>query len=112
MLESKIERDFKKYCDSKGVMCLKMIAAGDSGMPDRTMYGPGFTYMIEFKRPQHYPSPLQKHMHDKLRKLGHVVLCFNTEGAAEDSLDTFLSRGTPTYTTDEKGITELHGIRC
>lgn len=108
MLEASIERDFRKYCIEQDVLCLKMIAAGDNGYPDRMVIGLGFIFFIEFKKPKCYPSPLQRYIHIKLRSLGHNVFCFNEPNHAENVLYTYLHyNAAPIYFCTENGITEL-----
>lgn len=107
MLESKIEQSFKRYCVKKDVLCLKMIAAGDNGYPDRLIIGKGFMFFIEFKRPSCYPSPLQIYIHETLRNLGQTVFCFNSSGKAEETLDNYLIGIIPHLMVRSNGITRI-----
>ncbi len=111
MLEVAIERDFRRYCTQRHqqVLCIKLIAAGDNGYPDRMVIGWGFNFFIEFKRPNCYPSSLQKHIHEKLRFLGQGVYCFNTAGAAEETLDNYMTGLVPHLVVRENGITDIKG---
>jgi VRR-NUC domain. len=68
-LESAIERSFVKRCPFPS---LKISGAG-RGIPDRLVLLPGRPLFIEFKRPGGKPTPLQLHVHEKLRKLGYAV---------------------------------------
>jgi len=107
MLEATIERDFKKHCLEKNVLCLKMVVVGDNGYPDRMVIGHGFNFFVEFKRSNCYPTSLQKRIHSQLRQFGQDVYCFNTPGQAQLTLDIFLCGITPEYMLDDRGITTL-----
>jgi len=120
MLEITIERDFRRYCIERDVLCLKMLAAGDNGYPDRMIIGQGFIFFIEFKGPRCYPSPLQIYTHKNLRRLGQEIYCFNQNGHAQLILDIYLCGKKPEYMLDDNGITtmycgnipELTGTNC
>jgi len=70
--EAKIERETcRRARDEYGVENIKLIAPG---WPDRQFIIPGGKpLLIEFKAPSEVPRPLQKHVHQKLRKLGYNV---------------------------------------
>ena len=40
-LESTHEKDFEKWCNTKGIWCVKLVFFVGSGWPDRTLFVPG-----------------------------------------------------------------------
>lgn len=72
-LESKVQRDIKKYLTKIGYLVFKMEAS-EAGYPDlfctRTETD---CFFIETKRAGEKARPLQEYRHKKLRKKGRVV---------------------------------------
>ena len=80
-IESSWQRRTKKY----GWQTIKLDTGRSSrGWPDRLICLPnGKAIFIEFKTPKGKVTPLQNHMHEKLRKLGHVVWVSRSAAHAE-----------------------------
>lgn len=50
--ETRIEQAFARWCSRNGHRCVKLIAAGQSGFPDRTVFtSDGRIVFLEFKQP-------------------------------------------------------------
>lgn len=59
---------------SLGGMCLKLLSAHISGLPDRLCLFPGGTLLfVEVKSTGQKPKRIQKYIHERLRKLGFDV---------------------------------------
>ncbi len=84
-LESEIENPFADWVNNHLPywIALKLNIEGRKGYPDRLLLGPlNDHFFIEFKRPGEDLEPLQKHIINELRKLGHTVyVCESTEDA-------------------------------
>lgn len=64
--------------ETHGGALLKLGAALQRGIPDRVLLFGGKAIFIEFKAPGRYPTPIQRHWHGRLRKLGFEVYVFRT----------------------------------
>lgn len=74
MLESSIERRFKKEVEKRGGKALKLTCPGTTGMPDRLVLLPGGRVVFaEMKAPGRKMRPLQQKRAAELRKLGFRV---------------------------------------
>jgi len=76
--ESFIERKFRLYVEKDDGECIKI--AQKKGYPDRLILPPvpmGILW-IEFKRKGLSAGKLQKHVHKKLKELGHAVFVADT----------------------------------
>lgn len=85
MRESSIESGFQRKASSHGWLTYKLDSGRISrGWPDRLVCLPGgITLFIEFKSPTGKVTPLQAHIHDKLRALGHIVHVCRAASEAE-----------------------------
>ena len=73
--EKKIENYLVKRVREEGGEALKFYSQFSTGYPDRIVMLPGGrTFWVELKAPGKKPTKLQAEMHEKLRKLGQVVL--------------------------------------
>jgi hypothetical protein len=72
MLESKIEAKFNLGVRKAGGIPIK-LAPSKSGLPDRLVVFPDRIEFVELKKDDGETSPIQKHMHRKLRSLGATV---------------------------------------
>lgn len=74
MLESNIERQFKKAVGRQGGKALKLTCPGTAGMPDRLVLLPGGRALfVELKAPGRKLRPLQRKRFRQLRHLGFQV---------------------------------------
>ncbi|WP_340293447.1 VRR-NUC domain-containing protein [Staphylococcus coagulans] len=74
MRESNIEKYLVREVKKKKGLCLKWVAPGTKGVPDRIVIMPkGKTYYVEMKQPNGRIDPLQKYMHKQLADRGHQV---------------------------------------
>lgn len=79
--ERLLETKFKKYVEEHGGICLKQ--QGERGIPDRLVifkhayYSGGGMYFAEFKSPKGHLSKAQVVQHERLQKLGIVVMVFD-----------------------------------
>ncbi len=76
MLESEIERKFKDRIKSLryGVLCLKLVCPGFTGVPDRMILLPGaHVIFVELKQPGKKERKRQVYVQGLLRKLGFEV---------------------------------------
>lgn len=74
MREKEIEAKLTKAAADCGGWALKLASPTVSGLPDRLVLLPcGVALFVEVKAPDQKPRPLQKVIHQKLRKLGFSV---------------------------------------
>ena len=76
MLESEIESRFKDRIKSlkNGVLCLKLVCPGFTGVPDRLILLPGaHVIFVELKKPGKKERKRQLYVQGLLRKLGFEV---------------------------------------
>lgn len=73
MLESKIEREFRKQIQAIGGKAFKFSSPGNNGVPDRIVLYKGRCYFVELKKPGEDLTPLQKVVHKQFKKLGFEV---------------------------------------
>ena len=74
MREIVIEQKLRKQVEACGCLCLKFVSPGRVGVPDRIILAPGGrTVFVELKAPGEKPSPVQFHVHARLRELGFPV---------------------------------------
>lgn len=72
--EKQIERECRKYAESKGWMSLKLTCPGHAGVPDRMFVSPnGRIEFVEFKKLDGRLSPIQITMIDLFSKHCHEV---------------------------------------
>lgn len=79
-LESDLEREVVKWCESRGYLCLKLAIIGLRGFPDRTIIdNDGRVTFVELKKPKGGRlSHQQKLMHTYLRSHSHNVVMART----------------------------------
>ena len=74
MIESDIESKMRKMVKERGGLFIKFISPSTRGVPDRIVIkNPNRIIFVELKRDGETPTPLQKHIHKKLRALGCEV---------------------------------------
>lgn len=76
MLESEIESTFRKRIKGlkNGVLCLKFVCPGFTGVPDRIILLPGaHVIFVELKQPGKRERKRQVYVQGLLRKLGFEV---------------------------------------
>ena len=77
MIESDVEKEFRKQARLNGWWCLKLRVINHAGFPDRLLLKePGRVKFVELKRPGKTARKLQKYVLNRLEKLGfecHVI---------------------------------------
>lgn len=74
MRESTIEARLRKAVERAGGWCIKWVAPGITGVPDRIIIMPGDrVYFAELKAPGKTERPRQRYVQQRLRKLGCTV---------------------------------------
>jgi hypothetical protein len=71
--ESRMELTLCNAVKDAGGEALKWPASVNAGVPDRIVILGGRTVFVEIKRPGGKTSPIQRHMHDRLRRAGADV---------------------------------------
>lgn len=85
------ERHCRVYAEERGCLLIKLSPAGCKGIPDRLLLLPsGEAVFIEFKSPNKYPTPIQRHWHDRLRQRGFAVHVHRSSAEFRDLLDSLL----------------------
>jgi Holliday junction resolvase len=74
MLESKIQTHIKKRLEKYGWLVVKCITMSRPGWPDLMAFKFSQTFFLEIKQPGEHATPLQKYVHDELRKKGFTVV--------------------------------------
>jgi hypothetical protein len=91
-MEHYTEQHCRTVANAHGGVLLKLSPFGIAGIPDRLLLMPGAKLVfIEFKAPGKYPTPLQRHWHERLRKLGFRVEVYRSSAefrALVDELKT------------------------
>lgn len=74
MLEGQIERRLKDRCKQEGMMCMKFVSPGYTGVPDRIIliHG-GHVVFVELKAPKKVERTRQRIVQDRIRKMGLEV---------------------------------------
>lgn len=99
--ESAIETHLVRRCHDLGLLCLKTIAAGRVGIPDRLVLGHDSTgaavsLFIELKRPGGLPRPIQRRRIEQLRQHGaHAVVADTTQQVDDLLTDYFTNPSVP-----------------
>lgn len=84
MREALIEARLKEAVKQSGGRCLKWSSPSQRGVPDRICVMPGGRIVfVELKAPGKKPTPLQAHLHDRLRELGADVRVIDSVEAAD-----------------------------
>ena len=76
MLESEVERKFTQRIKGlkSGVLCLKLVCPGFTGVPDRLILLPGaHVLFVELKKPKNKERKRQLYVQGLLRRLGFEV---------------------------------------
>ncbi|EMC0274962.1 VRR-NUC domain-containing protein [Staphylococcus pseudintermedius] len=74
MRESNIEKYLVREVKKQNGLCLKWVAPGTKGVPDRIIIMPdGKTYFVEMKQNKGRIDPLQKYVHKQFNQRGHKV---------------------------------------
>lgn len=90
MKESAIETYLINRVAALGGFTRKVTYQGRTGAPDRWCFFPnGLLLIIELKRLQEYPSPLQNQEITDLRSMGQFVYWTNSKLGVDDILEKF-----------------------
>jgi len=98
MLESAIEKEFKKHVDKHGCLYLKFSILGMAGFPDRIIIGSNrLIFFVELKKPglknkKRRGEKLQQHRHTTLRKFGFNVYLIDSLKEAKGVFDAEFNR--------------------
>jgi len=85
--EKTLEAKFRKACESRGWMAIKLLAQLHRGLPDRLVLAPfGLAFFAEIKTTGKKPIKLQKHCHAQLRKLGFQVFIIDSTTSLEQAV--------------------------
>lgn len=89
--ESVIEHHLVRRCQELGLLCLKTVAAGRVGIPDRLVQGydsrgDAVALFIELKRPGGTPRPIQRHRIQQMRDHGAHAVVADTTDQVDDIL--------------------------
>ena|SRR5882672_778261 len=85
-LESDVQSSVTEWARERGIECSKLNT--DNGYPDYIFWLPLRPALIEFKRPDEKPSPLQLHRIGILLELGYDVTVADTKEKAIRFLKT------------------------
>lgn len=86
MRESSIEKYLVKMVKIDGGECRKLNWIGRNGAPDRVVMLNGKTIFVELKAPGKTPDPHQLREHERMRKMGQIVVVI----ASLDKVDEML----------------------
>lgn len=97
--EAVIERHLIKRCNELGLMCLKTIAAGRVGIPDRLVQGydsrsDAVALFIELKRPGGTPRPIQRRRIEQMRAHGAHAVVADTKDQVDQLLADYYTHST------------------
>lgn len=88
ILESKLRDKIKK----EGGLCLKWVAPGFTGVPDRIVLLPkGRIYFVEMKAPGKTMNERQRFVANVLRGLGFIVEEINSDEKLTNFLKTYIA---------------------
>ena len=93
MREVDIEKYLTREVKKQQGLCLKWVAPGTRGVPDRIVIMPkGRTYFVELKQENGRLSPLQKYFHKQLEIRGHNVYVLWSKKQVDDFVKEVLKR--------------------
>ena len=92
MLESEIEQYLVALVNTSGGLCVKLVASGKRGWPDRIVLLPGGrVWFVELKRPGEKPRGQQLLRHAELAALGFPVVVLDTKEKVKDFVEQIQS---------------------
>lgn len=77
--EKWLERMLVEWVRQAGGVCLKFASPGYSGVPDRVILLYGLVFWVELKTYGKEPSSIQKIVHKRFEKHGHIVHIVDSE---------------------------------
>lgn len=90
-LESHLERKVTDYCNRFRCMCLKLVAVGLYGFPDRTVICPGSRiFFVELKQEGKKAKKRQEWWHRTLTRYGFKVYVVDSFDQFKEILKEFL----------------------
>lgn len=112
--ESAVEDHLVRRCAELGLLCLKTVAQGRRGLPDRTVighdaHGDAVVLFIEIKRPGEKPRPSQVHMITTLREHGAHAVVADSTAAVDALLDDYVVAPTTPIAEREPHAAPLPG---
>ena len=84
--EKKVEQRLVRKVKEQGGLCLKWVAPGTTGVPDRLVFLRGQVHLVELKDPKGVLSPRQRLMIKELSELGITVAVLSSI----DEVDAFM----------------------
>lgn len=92
MRERTVEAHLKAKTEAAGGICLKVIAIGWAGFPDRVILLPRARIaFVEVKRPGSRPRPLQESRIQALQRFGFVATWVGSHESVERLLEGLLA---------------------
>jgi len=92
--ESSVEQELVAAADAAGGIAVKLNLRGRRGWPDRLVLLPGgVAFFVELKRPGEQAQPLQRHVHNRIRRLGFVVIVVDSVADARRIVAERIDRG-------------------
>lgn len=94
MSERDIERKLREKVKKAGGWCVKWVASGNAGVPDRICLLPGGRVLfVELKDKGKKPRPLQVATIGRIRKLGFRVEVIDSEEGIEELMESLKEGG-------------------
>ena len=91
MTEKQVEQRLKRRIEKEipGAKCIKFVSPGCRGVPDRIILLPGgWVVFAEVKKPGEKPRQTQLFMHERLRRIGFMVLgCVDGPSAVDVAVE-------------------------
>jgi hypothetical protein len=92
ILEREIERKVNNYAKKLGIFECKLNSTSLRGLPDRLYIYKGYTFYIEFKRPDEQLTALQRQVIADMRAHGADVFVINNVQKGKELLDEIKSK--------------------
>ena len=86
--EKRVEQRLVKRVKEQGGLCLKWVAPGTTGVPDRLIFLKGQVHLVELKDPKGVLSARQVFMIQQLSKLGIAVSVLSSVEEVDAFMET------------------------
>lgn len=86
VLESSVQKAILKYLKQHKFFTFKTIVNNSAGIPDIYALKDGVNIWIEVKRPGGKVSPIQEHIHQKMRENRGIVLVVDSVAELQEQL--------------------------
>jgi hypothetical protein len=105
VIEGDIQKPVIAYArKGLGLRCTKMDVRNSAGIPDYLIWMPSKLLLIEFKKPNGEPTPLQAETHKELRKLGYEIHVIDNIEQGKELLRRTLAQRTKAYRMEALAI--------